>query len=348
MIDFFIPFILYDRGFSLPVVSVYIMLNYLIFFLLNYPLLKLVQRITFKWSLVLSSLLNCITYTYLLIFPLSLYSLYLIALLSSVGIYLYYATRHDYALRVFNSNQMNKEVGETVVFTQLAVVPSAFIVSFLLEHLNKILLLFITISLYVLSVIPLFRIKIGRHEKNIELTKLFYQLPKEKIYFYSISQFRVVARILFPLYLFIYIKQDYEFIGLINAFIMIAGILFISFFSKRMLIKKRNYFAIAGVASSILYVLKLNTFEPLYLLIVSLIEGLFDRMYDTAYGSTLYLNGNQTKEVSYIGMIEGMQNIVRVIIMMFFILFVKDLSCFLYICSFVILFSGFFKYSKIS
>lgn len=325
---------------SLKHILVFIMLNYLVLFLINYPILLLVKKITFKWALVLSGLFSTIAYYYLLIQDLNLTSLIIIAFVSSVGINLYYAAKHDYALRLLPNRNMGDEVGSMIIFVQLGLIPASLIGALLLQNIDKTFLIIITLLIYLASIVPLFGIKSKRIRERIILKNVFIKLPRKSFWFYVLNQFRVISKTIFPLYIFIYLKTNFEYIGIFNLFVSLSGIFFVYFFSRKMDKDKKDYLVLSGLLGALAYILKLNIIDSLLLLVVAFFEGLVDRMYDTAYNRNLYALGKQFDKISYIGFLEGMQNMVRVVIMLIFIYLIKDIRLFLYISALMLILTG--------
>lgn len=340
MIDFFVPLILYERGIEINHILLYLLFNYVIIFLLNYPILLLVKKITFKWSLVLSGLFMTTAYYYLLVPPITFYSMFFISIVSAIGGYLYYAAKHDYALHLLPDHNMADEVGNMMIGIQLGLIPASFIGAILLQHMDKYLLIVTTLFLYLLSIVPLFGIKTKRIKEKIEFKKVFLEFPKRSIWFYVLAQFRVISKTVFPLYVFLRLDTSLEYIGIFDLLVSFAGIFFIYAFARKMDRDKKDYLMLTGILSAFVYLLKLNITDTLLFLVIGLLEGLTDRMYDMAYTRNLYALGKHYHRVSYIGFLEGLFNIVRVIIMLFFLYVIKDFNLFLYISAFMLFITG--------
>ncbi len=199
-------------------------------------------------------------------------------------------------------------------------------------------ILIIIISLYIVSIFPLFKIK--EDKKYIEKKLSDIEFPRRSVFFMIMAQFRMISRYLFPLFIFIYIKGNYEFIGLFNIVMGIASTIFVYFFAKRMDKKKKDYLFLSGILGFLVYILKLNIVDTSIVLFVAFVEGLADKMYEVAFNRNLYALGHHYNGVSYSVVMEGLQNISRVVITLFFVFVLSDLKSVLYISSFMLLVTG--------
>lgn len=281
-----------------------------------------------------------VAYYYLLIPKITFYSMVLISVISAIGAYLYYAAKHDYALHLLPRDHMADEVGNMIIGVQLGLMPASLIGALLLQHMDKYILIAITLFLYLLSIVPLFQIRSKRITEKIEFKRVFLEFPKRSLWFYIVAQFRVISKTVFPLYLFVHLNTNFEFIGIFDLFVSFSGIFFVYAFAKKMDKTKKDYLMITGIISSFVYLLKLNIMNSLLVLAIGLVEGLSDRMYDTAYSRNLYALGKHYHKVSYVGFLEGLLNIVRVVIMLFFIYVIQDIYLFLYISAFMLFING--------
>ena len=57
LVDCFIPIILYNRGLEVKYIIIFLLLNYSLCFILNVPLGNIGKKITFKWTMIVTSFL---------------------------------------------------------------------------------------------------------------------------------------------------------------------------------------------------------------------------------------------------------------------------------------------------
>jgi len=128
---------------------------------------------------------------------------------------------------------------------------------------------------------------------------------------------------LIPLYLFIYVKNTYQTIGIVNLITNLSLILFTYLFGKKLDNSKNTYIKLAIILVTIIYIFKINTFGYI-LLIVSFIEGIFVKMYELCINNAFYKLSKEFEYNSYNLMYEVVQNSFRSIIT--FILFLSSFN----------------------
>jgi len=344
LVDCFIPIILYNRGLEVKYIIIFLLLNYSLCFILNVPLGNIGKKITFKWTMIVTSFLIGIAYYFLLIVDLNIISLFLFALFHAISTHVYWLSRHYYALEVLPKRDLADEVGNIIIFSTLAIIPVSYAGAWFMNNLSMEVVLIIIVFLYAISVVPLFYIK--ERKKNIELgvlessLNILSSIPTKSLCFMILAQFRMISRYLFPLLLFIYIKEDYEYIGIFNISVGVASMFFVYFFARRMDKDKKDYLIVSGILGAAVYLFKLNIADVSLMLLVGLAEGLVDKMYDVAFHRNLYALGHQYEGIGYTVAMEGLQNISRIIITFLFVLVGLDLKTILYVSAFMLIING--------
>jgi hypothetical protein len=245
---------------------------------------------------------------------------------------------------VLPKNNMADEVGNIIIFSSLALIPVSYIGALMMNNLKTELTLAIVILLYMISVIPLFYVKEKKSSSVLGMINgirgTMGDMPKRSLWFMLFAQFRMIGRYIFPLFLFLYVKDNYEYIGIFNMAVGVASMFFVYFFARIMDRKKKDYLILSGVLGAIVYILKLNIIDTGFLLLVGLAEGLIDKMYEVAFNRNLYALGHHYDGAFYSVGMEGLQNIGRVIIIFVMILIGADLKTYLYISAFMLVISG--------
>jgi hypothetical protein len=343
LIEVFIPIILYNKGISIQYIFFFLLINYSFSFLLNFPLAYISKIITFRWLIILSSISVAISYYYLFLFPITLPILVLITFTHVINAHTYWLSRHYYALKVLPHNSIGPQIGNIVIFSQAAIIPASYIGALLISNLNIEYVLTIVILMYLVTIIPLYKIRTTRDDITLYngIEDIFKTIPRRSLYFFILAQFRFISKYLFPLYIFIYVRSTYEFIGIFNAMIGIASMVFVYIFARKMDKNKDDYLVLSGLISTIVWLLKLNVFLPIYMLIIGFIEGLVEKMYETSFNRNMYALGKQYNGISYSALVEGLQQLSRVLIMIIVIVFIKDIRVFLYISALMLTVTGF-------
>lgn len=344
LVDCFIPIILYNKGLDIKYILFFLLLTYSLSFLFSAPLGYIGKKITFKWAMIISSFSIGISYYFLLMVDLNLISLFIFTLFHVINTQLYWLARHYYALEVLPKKDLADEVGNIIIFTTLALIPVSYVGALLINNLEMNIVLIIVIFLYMISIIPLF--KIIERKKQIEIGVLesaknvIRNMPKKSFWFMIIAQFRMISRYLFPLFLFIYIKDNYEYIGVFNIAVGVASMFFVYFFARKMDKDKKDYLVLSGVLGCLVYIFKLNITDVGFMLLIGLSEGLVDKMYEVAFNRNLYALGHQYDGIGYTVSMEGLQNFSRMTIIVIFSLLSFSLTTILYICAFMLIVTG--------
>jgi hypothetical protein len=344
LVDCFIPVILYEKGLGVDAIFFYLLLNYSLCFLLDIPLGYISRKITFKWAMIVTSFFIGIAYYFLLLGDLNVITIFLFTLTHVINAHVYWISRHYYALEVLPRKDLADEVGNIIIFSSLALIPVSYIGALMMNNLETELTLSIVILLYMISIIPLFYVKEKKGSSILGMINgirgTMGDIPKKSLWFMLFAQFRMISRYIFPLFLFLYVKDNYEYIGIFNIAVGIASMFFIYFFARKMDREKKDYLILSGVLGAIIYISKLNIKDVGLMLLVGLAEGLTDKMYEVAFNRNLYALGHHYDGAFYSVGVEGLQNIGRVFIVLLAIAMGLDLKTYLYISAFMLIISG--------
>ncbi|MGI6329882.1 MAG: MFS transporter [Bacilli bacterium] len=349
LIEVFIPLILYNRGLTIDYIFLFLLLYYFFSSLLNFPLTFLSKRITFKWLIIISSFFISLSYYLLFLFPLTILILILIVFTHIINSHTYWLSRHYFALEVLSIKEIGLGVGKIIIFSELGLIPASYLGALLITYLNFKYVLLIVIMMYLITISPLFTLK-ERNKKKLSLDdgykEIIKTIPKRNIYFYFLVQFRMIARYIFPLYIFIYVESNYKFVGIFNTLVGISSLFFVYFYSKKLDKEKKDYLILSSILLGIVWILKLNIFSSFIILIIAFLEGLVEKMYETTYNYNNYSLGLNYNSLAFVSYLEGLQNFFRAIIILIVIIFIKDLIIFLYLSSFMLIISSLIGFDK--
>lgn len=343
LVEIFIPLILYNYGFDIKYIILYMIIKY-IFCIIMIPItFKLNEKISISKIMILSSFFFSLTYIYLNIMSKNILGIIILSLLFSIYLIFYWIGRRIYGLSIIEDKKTTDNVSLYTMFTLLGSIPSSYIGSIILKRYGNYVLTIIVLILMLVSIIPLTKIKsVYNNKSNIKgIVKSF---PKENYKFIILEQFRYILNNLFPLYMYIYIKKEYSYIGITNLVCGIGSIGYIYFISKKMDKNKKDYFKVTSILISILYLLKISIFNTSYIFIIMLIEGIFKVSLDTIVERNIYVYGKNYEVNSYIEFIELLNNISRSIILVILYLFNFSLKGILVISIIFIFINSFTKY----
>ncbi len=343
--EIFVPIVLYNRGFSLTCIFAYFVIKYFVLSVNQYPIIMLGKKVKFKWLLVISSFALGISFYYLSIIALSLQSLIFVALSFGIFTQTYWLGRHYYAMEVLPRKNMGDEVGNIIILSQLALIPSAYLGGLAIEFFGLRIVAVIITFISLMAIFPIFSIKERKNTLNINISNVFKTIPKQSLAIIAIDQFRLAIMLLFPLLIFMNIAQTYRYIGILHTAIGLASLFFIYVFARRMDQDKNDYLNIAVLLLGLIFLIKLNVLDAVVMVVVAILEGLVSRMHLTSLTRNIYSLGKNYDVASYLVIYETFSNIPLVLIFTFGLLFINNLSMFLYIATFLFLVAGFVKFN---
>jgi len=324
LVELFIPLILYEKGFSVKEIILFLIFKYTFCSLMIPITLKMGKKVAFTKIMLTSSLFFSITYIYLNFLNTSIISLIILALIFSIYLIFYWLGRHIFALAIIEDKKITDNVSLYSIFTILGGLPATYIGARILELFGFITLTVVVLVLMIISVIPLMKIKDAdiHNENNIKnVSKTF---PKVNYIYIILEQFRYIISTIFPLYIYLNIKKDLSYLGIINVISGLGSIIYIYILSKKMDKNKKDYFKISSLLLSGIYLFKITITNPKIFLIIIFLEGIMKSSLDTIVQRNTYAYGKNYDAPSYISFIELINNIFRTLFLIIF--FILDLS----------------------
>lgn len=344
LVELFIPLILYDYGFTIKNIILYMIIKYTLCIIMIPITMKINKKISWSKIMILSSFFFSLTYIYLNIMNKSLLSLIILSIIFSIYLIFYWLGRHIYGLSIIEDKKTTDNVSLYTIFTVLGSIPATYIGSLILKYFGFITLTIIVLILMLISIIPL--TKINKDIKYIKpnLKPIIKTFPKRNYLFTFIEQFRYILNNIFPLYIYLYIKKEFTYIGITNLICGIGSIIYIFIISKKMDKNKKDYLSITCILLSILYIGKLNINNTNLFYIIVFIEGILKVTLDTIVQRNTYVYGRNYDVNSYIEFTELLNNIFRTIILIVFYLLNLNLRNIIYIGILGIFINSFVKY----
>ena len=340
IIEVFSSVFLYKLGYSINDIMLFYFLLYLIAAFTNVISIYLINKINYKYILVISSLIYSYAFYFLNNMNPNLSSLVIFSVLLGLGSYSYHSLRHYMAMKVI-SQESRIYIGNILIFTYLAYMISSYIGAFISNRFGLIYVVIIIFILSLLGIIPLITLNNITNRERIQLNNI--RLSKYKLLFFIFEQFKVMFLILQPLYLYLYVEKNMEYIGIFNIVMGLSSIIFVYFFVRK--IKVNKYFWLLNMLFCIILILKINIINNFFMLIIALLEGLFSRMYEVVSTENLYeiKEGNVS---SYLIIVELIFCITNSVLYLIFYVFNININIILYICIGGILISGFVRYKN--
>ena len=348
LIEVFIPIILYKFGFTLKSVILYYLFVNLFSLLLNYPCIY----ISNKYSNKALAVIGVISFSLLqlLLNKIYLSLLYMIILAFVFALYRrgYWISRRFYNLRVMRKNNISITYSFISIINQIGVVFATYIGALILDFTTVKILTIISLLLFLLSLIPLYLFKFENKEKSskIELFKTFKLIPKSDIFLFGTYELINVVKFLFSIYLFIYVKNNYQTIGILNLFTNLATLLFAYLYGKK-INENKNFLRLSIFLVILVYFLKLSTISYA-LILISILEGIFLKMYEISIQKEFYSLSKKFEYQNYNLVYEVTQNFFRTVVVAVLYFFINDLRLMIIISLVFIGLGAFLKFKNIS
>ena len=347
LIEVFIPIILYKFGYSLKEVIFYYLLVNLFLIILDYPCilfskkfsnrsLSLIGILSFVLvQLLLTKMVYSMNYIIVLSF---LYSLYRIG---------YWLARRFYNLKVIHKKDISKSYSFISIVNQIALIISSYVGALFLDFVSIKVLTIISIILFIISLLPLYMLKF-EHEKNdvkLDLVGTIKKIPFSNLYLFGSYETINVIKFFFSLYLFIYVKDNYQTVGIMNLLTNLSTIIFAYFYGKK-INKKENYLKLSIIFIGIIYLLKANSTSYL-LVLIAFLEGIATKMYELSMSKEFYSLSKKFEYANYNLVYELVLSIFRSLILLACYLFINDLKIMIYLSVGIILVGLFLKFKPL-
>lgn len=277
LVNVFSLVLLYKKGYTINNLLFFLFIMYLMGILVNYFSLKIYYKIV----LIISSIIYGISFIYLSFLNKGLIFLSILAILLAIGNYSYHTIRHFLALTMFKKGK--QDTSFFIMVNYLSIIGASLVGMYLIKRLSLIMNSIIIFILSFISIIPILkqpRINID----NSRVDKRVF-IPKNKIVFNILEQFKVIFMELQPLFLFIYVDKSIYYVGIFNVITNIASLIVIYFISRKINYK---YFKYYTLILGLILILKLNIKSGIILLFVAFLEGVFVKIYENVSLSNLY------------------------------------------------------------
>lgn len=347
LIEVFIPIILYKYGYSLKEVILYYSFINLFSLILSYPCFYLSN----KYNNKILSIIGIISFVILQLLLNNLQNniIYLLFISLAFATYRrgYWISRRYYNLKIIKKDNISKTYSLISIINEIGLIFSSYIGSLFLDFISIDALTIISIVLFLISTIPLYLLKFEHKETDskLELIKTVKQIPKSNIYLFGTYELLNVVKFLFPLYLFIYVKNNYQTVGIFNLFANLSTIIFTYIYGKK-INNEKNYLSLSILFIIIVYILKLN-FSTSILIIIAFLEGIALKMYELSIQKEFYSLSKKFEYQNYNLVYELTQNIFRTLTVLILYLFFNDLKTMITFVLIIILSSIFIKFKNV-
>ena len=205
----------------------------------------------------------------------------------------------------------------------------------LLDRCNYIVTFIILLIISLLSCWPIIFFK-NNDDNKYRLKRI--KIGRNKYIFSILEQFKVMFMELQPLFIYVYIKKSYFYIGIfqviMNISSLLVGYLVFQYIGKR-------HCKYITIGTGVILFIKIYFYHYVSLLIIAFFEGIMIKIYEMYSLDNLYdLDGNDIN--SYLLKEEYIFLVSKIIIILLFILFIISFKVMLFIFIIGIIISGFF------
>ena len=339
MVEIFSSVLLYKMGYSLKEILLFFTILYFVGGIISVIVIYLTKYINAKYILILSSIIFSISFYFMSTMDKTISNLIIFSIIYGVGCYSYHSLRHYFAIKAMDKEK-KKEIGSILIFSNIGLIVAPIIVSYVTKKLSLIVLAIIVIILSVLAIIPLFKLDIK--ESNIPIK--YQKIEKNKLLFFILEQAKVINLSLQPLYLYLFINNKIEYVGIFNAIMGVSACVFIYFFVRK--IDDNKYFKYLNILFCVILLLKLNITSKYLILVIGFFEGLGIKMFEIVSAENIYNIRKDTNIKGYIVLVEIIFCFTRSIFCLIGY-FINDIKIILYISIVLIFIISFIKRKEV-
>lgn len=339
IVEVFSSVLLYKMGYTLKEILLFFTILYFIGGIISVIVIYFTKYINAKYILILSSIIFSISFYYMSIMDKTINNLIIFSIIYGVGCYSYHSLRHYFAIKSIDKDK-KKNIGSILIFSNIGLIIAPLLVGYITKKLSLIVLAIIVIILSILAIIPLFRLDIK--ESNIPIK--YQKIEKNKLLFFILEQAKVINLSLQPLYLYLFINNKIEYVGIFNAIMGVSACIFIYLFVRK--IDDNKYFKYLNMLFCLILLLKLNITNKYLILLVGFFEGLGIKMFEIVSAENIYNIKKSTNIKGYLILVEVVFCLTRSLLCLIGY-FINDIRIILYLSIGLIFIISFIKRKEI-
>lgn len=339
IVEVFSSVLLYKMGYTLKEILLFFTILYFIGGIISVIVIYFTKYINAKYILILSSIIFSISFYYMSIMDKTINNLIIFSIIYGIGCYSYHSLRHYFAIKSIDKDK-KKNIGSILIFSNIGLIIAPLLVGYITKKLSLIVLAIIVIILSILAIIPLFRLDIK--ESNIPIK--YQKIEKNKLLFFILEQAKVINLSLQPLYLYLFINNKIEYVGIFNAIMGVSACIFIYLFVRK--IDDNKYFKYLNMLFCLILLLKLNITNKYLILLVGFFEGLGIKMFEIVSAENIYNINRDTNIKGYLILVEVIFCLTRSLLCLTGY-FINDIRIILYLSIGLIFIISFIKRKEI-
>ena len=331
LIELFIGTILYKNGFSVHEVIFYYLIVQLTCFIGTYPAVKFSKDYSNRILAFIS--IVAFIFTQFLLNTVVQNTLYLVIVGVSYGLFriCYWTSRRYYNLKVMKKEKIASSYSIISIVNQVSIIVSSYIGSLVLDFISVRTLTLISFLIFILSVFSLYFMRF-EHEKNnerLDLLGALKKIPKSNLYLFASYELLALLKFFVPLYIFIYVSNNYQTIGILTLISNVATII-ITYIYGKCIDNDKNYYKSCILFLVLIFIAKVNVNSKL-LFIVSFFDGVAQKLLELSIQKEFYLQSKKFEYYNFNLVYEFLLNLFRVIVVGVIYFFVFDIKNMVYI-----------------
>ena len=216
------------------------------------------------------------------------------------------------------------------IVNQLSIIVSSYIGSLFLDYVSVRVLTWISFGIFILSVCSLYKMKF-EHEKNndkLDLIGTLKKIPKSNLYLFASYELLALLKFFVPLYIFIYVSNNYQTIGILTLISNVATIL-ITYVYGKCIDTDKNYYKSCILFLVLVFIMKVNVGAKL-LFIERFFDGVAQKLLELSIQKEFYLQSKKFEYYNFNLAYEFLLNLFRFILVGFIYFFIFDLKNMVY------------------
>jgi hypothetical protein len=169
------------------------------------------------------------------------------------------------------------------------------------------------------------------HEKNnerLDLLGTLRKIPKSNLYLFASYELLALLKFFVPLYIFIYVSNNYQTIGILTLISNVATIV-ITYIYGKCIDNDKNYYKSCILFLVLIFIAKVNVNAKL-LFIVSFFDGVAQKLLELSIQKEFYLQSKKFEYYNFNLAYEFLLNLFRFILVGFIYFFIFDLKNMVY------------------
>ncbi len=340
LIGIYIPIYLYYTGYEIPSILFYYFIQSLSFVLFSPIGGKLLQKIGFKFGILLSIPFQLSSYLLLITIKEHPSIFFIVPVLTAITNFLFYVSYHSIFTKKSHHEKRGGEIATLSITVMLAGMIAPFLGGVIAEE--NFSLVFIVSSLFILiGSIPFFYMEKISRDIEFSIERTFSYLKKKECYktfisFFSYGVEHIIDLVLWPIFI-VSTVHSLEKTGLVVS--ITSGISILVYYAVGKMsdhFKKKKIITLASYLYAIFYTLRVFSINMKQLLIFDSIKSMTQKAVAVPFATRIYEFAEKSPNYLEFTIVkENVFNLARIVSIPFFIL-IFSISSHPFIVSFVI------------